>query len=133
MRPSRAQFGTIEETGFFSMAGYDFEFEDHALAFTDMYSADCEAPEMVFFDEGEEEVGRAGLEDLSIVRTSDMPDTVTLLARVLCLSRFPFETQIKKNGSGVAAAQRQCRQRPCALASLRCLCSPRSLPKFPAA
>lgn len=62
------EFGTIEETGFFSMAGYDFEFEEHALAFTDLYSADCEAPVMVFFDEEEQEVARTSLENLSVAR-----------------------------------------------------------------
>ena len=50
------------------MAGYDFEFEEHALAFTDLYSADCEPPEMVFFNEDEDEVDRTSLEDLSVAR-----------------------------------------------------------------
>jgi hypothetical protein len=46
-------------------AGYDFEYEAHAIAFTDLYSEDCQPPELVFFDEDESIVARAALEGMT--------------------------------------------------------------------
>ena len=36
------------------MAGYKFEYEEHAVAFTDLYSDQCEPPSLAFFNEEEE-------------------------------------------------------------------------------
>ena len=62
------EFGQMEETGFFSMAGYDFEYEAHAIAFTDMYSTACEPPSLVFFSEDEDVVDQ--VDPLNLPMTS---------------------------------------------------------------
>ena len=62
------EFGQMEETGFFSMAGYDFEYEAHAIAFTDMYSTACEPPSLVFFTEDEDVVDQ--VDPLNLPMTS---------------------------------------------------------------
>jgi hypothetical protein len=46
-------FGKMEETGFFEMAGYEFEYDRPAVAFTDIFSEACEAPSLVFFSSDE--------------------------------------------------------------------------------
>lgn len=64
-------FGQMEAQGFLDIAGYEFVYQDHAVAFTDEFSTACEPPVLVFFDSANEIVDTVdpkGLSMTSIVK-----------------------------------------------------------------
>lgn len=65
------EFGQMEAQGFLDIAGYEFVYQDHAVAFTDEFSTACEPPVLVFFDAANEVVDTVdpkGLSMTSIVK-----------------------------------------------------------------